>query len=287
MQNESSKQLDTAVEIVTPENIAFTYLLAGPFRRINAFLCDCFIIVGILMLSGLFFLLLRFYLPIPGGYIVGFQLVLAFVLSWFYGAFFESIWNGQTPGKIASGLRVLTVEGEPINAFQAFLRNVLRLADLQPGMFGLVGLGVSALNDRFQRLGDIAAGTMVVVEETAVVRRDLTKFDHPDVLKMAEKISTAFYVTPGMTKALALYAHRRKFLSLRRREEIAQRLALPLLERYGFPLNTNPDLFLCAVYHAIFAESLEDPLAEKAETVRREIPAFKIPEQLPPMFIEQ
>ncbi|HBT77964.1 MAG TPA: hypothetical protein DEB39_13810 [Planctomycetaceae bacterium] len=105
-------------------------------------------------------------------------------------------------------------------------------------------------------------------------------------------------MSPSLTKALALYVHRRKQLPPRRREEIAMRLALPMLERCALPLRTNPDLFLCAVYHAIFAASLENPMADtdgianttgagrERRTAAREPRETRSP-TLPPMFIER
>ena len=76
-----------------------------------------------------------------GGLGIGVFLVCWFVLSWFYGGLFETFWNGQTPGKRLFGLRVLTVDGTPINAMQAVLRNVLRDVDAMPivGAGGAVG----------------------------------------------------------------------------------------------------------------------------------------------------
>ena len=59
-------------------------------------------------------------------------LLLAFAVSWFYFGLFETFWNGQTPGKRMMGLRVLSVTGQPINAMQAILRNILRAVDAMP-----------------------------------------------------------------------------------------------------------------------------------------------------------
>ena len=55
------------------------------------------------------------------------------MLSWFYVGLFEALWNGQTPGKRLMGIRVVSVEGQPITPFQAILRNILRVVDAQPG----------------------------------------------------------------------------------------------------------------------------------------------------------
>ena len=123
------RQLDSRIEIVTPENIAFHYVLAGPFRRLPAYLIDCAICAVVLFAT---LLLLAFSSVVVGSLGIGLWLVVAFVMSWFYFGLFETFWNGQTPGKRLLGLRVLTIDGEPINALQAIVRNVLRSVDAMP-----------------------------------------------------------------------------------------------------------------------------------------------------------
>ena len=157
-------QLDTCIEIVTPENIAFQYRVAGPFRRLPAFLIDLAIRIG-LVAAGFIVALLTFGSIGATGLGLGGGMVIWFVLAWFYGGLFEALWNGQTPGKRLMGIRVVAIEGQPITPFQAILRNILRAVDAQPVGCYLVGLVAATLNDRFQRLGDLPAGTMVVVEE--------------------------------------------------------------------------------------------------------------------------
>ena len=122
-------QLDSSIEIVTPENIAFRYEVAGPFRRLPAFVIDLVIrfavCVAAMFVMGFVGLLGGF----PG---VGILLLMWFVLEWFYGGLFETYWNGQTPGKRTMGIRVLSENGQPINGLQAVMRNILRFADLMP-----------------------------------------------------------------------------------------------------------------------------------------------------------
>ena len=175
-------QIDSRIEVVTPENIAFQYRVAGPFRRMPAYLIDILIRIAAILVARWAILLLG----IAGGSgLLGFgfgaMLVIWFVLEWFYGGLFETFWNGQTPGKWAVGVRVVATDGQPINALQAVMRNVLRAADALPvltlplfggaGMMELflyqVGLWVPAFNDRYQRLGDLACGTMVVIDASA------------------------------------------------------------------------------------------------------------------------
>ena len=163
-------------------------------------------------------------------------------------------------------IRVLTVEGQPIRVWQAVLRNVLRAVDalpvipLIPAFFELselslplfaVGLFWTSLNDRFQRLGDMAAGTMVVVDETARLGGVL-KFRDNRVVEMAESIPPSFQATRTLGLALSLYVQRRKALSRERRQEIARHLGEACCKRFNLPRNTDHDLLLCGLYHKAF-----------------------------------
>ncbi len=93
---------------------------------------------------------------------MGIFLFLLFVAFWGYGGLMEAFCNGQTLGKMAVGVRVVSETGLSINAGQAMLRNVLRSADLVPPFFP--GVVAMLFGSRFQRLGDLAAGTMVVLD---------------------------------------------------------------------------------------------------------------------------
>jgi uncharacterized RDD family membrane protein YckC len=260
----SVAQLDTTIEIVTPENIAFDYRVAGPFRRFPAYLMDLAIRFGILALmwGGLSLLA-----GIGGGPIaIAIGLVAMFLLEWFYGGVFETYMNGQTPGKRAMGIRVLTVDGQPINGLQAVLRNILRTVDLYPmlslEMFGLpaplyilptfmVGLVAMALNRRFQRVGDLVCGTMVVIEERPWLT-GVIKLEDERAAQLAEYVPPDFQVSRSLARSLATYVERRRFLAAARRREIARHLAEPLLEQWEMRRDTSHDLLLCALYYRTF-----------------------------------
>ena len=244
-------QLDTSIEIVTPENITFRYHLAGPFRRLPAYVIDLLIrssVVGM----GAMGLAMAFGLAGLGqGWWIGATLILWFVLAWFYGGLFETYYNGQTPGKRLMQIRVVSVDGQPIGPLQAVLRNVLRAVDMQPLIFYQLGLLAAVINDRFQRLGDLACGTMVVIEERhwfgGVIRTG-----EPEAARMAELISASFQPGPTLSRALAAYVQRRGAFSRPRRLEIARHLAEPLREKLNLPPATDPDLLLCGLYHRTF-----------------------------------
>jgi uncharacterized RDD family membrane protein YckC len=85
-----------------------------------------------------------------------------------YFAFFESIWNGQTPGKRLVGLRVIDASGRPISVYAALVRNILRIVDSIPGIYA-VAIISAIVTRRNQRLGDLAAGTLVIRERAEAI----------------------------------------------------------------------------------------------------------------------
>lgn len=89
-----------------------------------------------------------------------------FCLFWGYFAAFEAFWKGQTPGKRWAGIRVIKDTGRPIDAFEAIVRNFLRVVDWLPAFYG-AGIVTMLLNSKNRRLGDFAVGTLVVHEKTA------------------------------------------------------------------------------------------------------------------------
>ena len=262
-------QLDTSIRVVTPENISFRYQLAGPFRRLPAFLIDFAIRIGVV--TGLAFVSNLFGLVGPG---LGqaFLLISWFVLSWFYGALFETYFSGQTPGKWITGLRVLTVDGRPINGMQAVLRNVLRTADMFPPPASLVGLIVASLNRRYQRLGDLVAGTIVIVEQRSRLA-GVAEIGDQTAIALAAMLPSNVQIGRGLARCLISYVDRRSLLSMNQRREIAQHLAEPLLTKYELPPDTSYDMLLCALYYRAFVAdrvneeelgmNLESPFASK------------------------
>lgn len=252
-------QLDTFIEIVTPENIAFQYEVAGPFRRLPAFALDLGIRMAVFLLAVI---TMAFFGWIIGSGGVAVLLLLWFALEWFYGGLFETYMNGQTPGKRMLGIRVVSVAGHPIGGIQAVMRNILRGIDMMPlipmsvvdeSMVQLtiptfaIGLVCQSLNPRFQRVGDIACGTMVVVSERRRAPLLAAGVDSR-VTELVERIPPGFTVNQKLHHALAVYFERRPRISTARRHDIARHLAVPLIERFGFPTDTNYDLLLCALY---------------------------------------
>lgn len=146
--------LDTIRAIPTPEGIELTLRLAGPLPRAIAWLIDLLLRAAVLLLLG-------WTLGMLGGFGWGIILIFAFLLEWLAPAAFEVWADGSTPGKKAMGLMVLHDDGTPVDWSAALVRNLLRAVDFLPIGYGL-GLTAMLIHADFKRLGDIAAGTVVV-----------------------------------------------------------------------------------------------------------------------------
>ena len=146
--------LDTRVEVETPEGIRLYLLPAGMAPRAVAWLLDLVIRIVLLwvMAIGLAFIG-------PAGH--GVYMVAMFSLLWLYPVLFELFWQGQTPGKKAMGLRVVHADGTPVGWVASATRNLLRTFDMLPFAYA-VGVVSTLLDSRSRRLGDLAAGTLVV-----------------------------------------------------------------------------------------------------------------------------
>ncbi len=249
-------QLDTTIEIVTPENIAFQYRVAGPFRRLLAWLIDFVIRFFFVVAVGIAALLVGAFLRVSG-LAIGVTFAIAFVVQWLYGGLFEAFWNGQTLGKRMLGIRVMSKDGQPISGFQAVLRLVLRAADMLPFPFYMAGLCTATMTRRFQRLGDLAARTIVVIEETHGLR-GVAPIADPEAIRLAGLIPAGFQASPTLGRALAAYVQRRGQFAWGRRLEIAAHLGEPLRDRFQLPPNTNLDMLLCALYYRAFIADRND-----------------------------
>jgi uncharacterized RDD family membrane protein YckC len=260
---QTSEQLDSRIRVVTPENIAFEYRLAGPFWRLPAYLLDLLIRLAIF---GILFLCSLFIFGSLGTAGVGILVLLLgwLVLAWFYGGLFETFWNGQTPGKRAMQLRVISRDGRPVNGLQAVLRNILRVVDALPAYViaaefvvptYLVGLISVACSSRYQRLGDLVCGTIVVIEERSPMR-GVECLDEPEIDAVGALIPAAWIPDRSLSNALSQYVDRRKFFGPARRAEIAGHVGSLLVKKLALSPETSYDALLCAAYQRSFHNEL-------------------------------
>ncbi|MCO7627887.1 RDD family protein [Pseudomonas fluorescens] len=203
--------LDTRYQVETPEGIDLPLRPAGLMVRSLAFGIDLGIRGAIL---GVLFLVLAFL----GQLGMGLGSLLLFAVSWWYMVLFEVLHQGRSPGKQWMGLRVIHDDGTPIGWSASLLRNLLRFVDLLP--FGYCFGAISCLqHPTFKRLGDIAAGTLVVYSERPLARPQL-----PD----AQPRRSPIPLNLGEQRALLAFAERQAELSPARVNELAALLAQPL-----------------------------------------------------------
>lgn len=219
--------------IRTPENVTFEFELAGLGARGVAWGVDVLVMAALLVGSSLAVASLA---PILGGFAVALQIVAAFLVVWWYSALCEWWLGGQTVGKKVVGLRTLQASGIRITFAQAVIRNLVRIVDLLPIVY-LVGAVAALLDRNGRRLGDLAAGTIVVRERRAprpgsVVppsERYNSFVSDPAVVHAARKI------TPPERDAMIGLGLRREQLPLQVRHELFSKLGAHLERRLGVP----------------------------------------------------
>ena len=172
---------DEYLHIDTPENVAFDYQVAGIGSRFLAALIDTLLILLLqVLVNVVLFLLLTSMFGNPllwdnssaVGWMVALFGLIAFAFLWGYYVFFEVKWNGQSPGKRKVGLRVIRMDGTPITLTESLIRNLVRLVDFLPTYYG-VGVVTMFVNEQARRLGDLAAGTVVVHDRAHVTLESL------------------------------------------------------------------------------------------------------------------
>lgn len=207
--------LDTRLPLETPEGIELVVTPAGPSARLHAYLLDLLIRCGIYLA---FFIPLHFFGRVGSGLF----LIIYFLLEWFYPVLFEGLRGGQTPGKRYCRLRVLSADGTPLTFGGAMIRNLLRIIDIMP-TFYVFGLLSMLMTQRFQRLGDLAAGTLVVFEPRPAIAA-------PDPDAGASPLPVALSTVEQ--RGLIDFAERRQQLSADRQVELADILG-PLTHQSG------------------------------------------------------
>jgi len=204
--------IDTLRRVATPEGCEIALRIAGPVTRARAWLFDA-------LLRVLAWWLLGMIAAFTGKLGVGWYLLCIFLLEWFYPVLFEVYMHGQTPGKRACGLAVLHDDGRPVGWGASFIRNSLRFVDFLP-FFYAAGFLTCLLNRDGQRLGDLAAGTIVV-------HIDRTPIHNTDDLAETGSEPPPLPLSVEEQQALIEYRNRHTQLTPERAEELAG-LAQPL-----------------------------------------------------------
>ena len=220
--------------IDTPEGVPLELTLAGVGSRCSAALVD-YVFQTIILVA--LFLVLSYGAGIsPGANAVSgaFWVVGFFFVFWGYDVAFEVLNSGRTPGKAMNGLRVVRESGAPVTFGTSAVRNVIRIIDLLPGLY-LVGITSILVTRRNQRVGDLAAGTLVIREHHQL----------PPEVRLSSLVETPAWDTSAIGQqefdAISVFLARRGALATGARIQIAAELAGRLRPKVGGAIAGEPD----------------------------------------------
>jgi uncharacterized RDD family membrane protein YckC len=254
----SSDQLS----IETPELVAIQMPVAGIGSRFIALLVDYLIwLPGIFIVGKIF----AYFLPslsafskLSEQWAFAIYLFLIFLFNWGYFTLFEAFWNGRTPGKRVARIRVIERSGRPIGLFESMARNFIRFVDQIPFFYAVGAIAIFVTKEH-QRLGDLAAGTLVVRDriEEAPVSGAATRTFTANIFAppIAAPEPHAGFTLPdhGVAKlssadlqVLESFFARRLDMPLETREALAQRIASAIQAKSGLepPLGVSVETFL-------------------------------------------
>jgi uncharacterized RDD family membrane protein YckC len=258
---------DDTLQIDTPENVTFDYDVAGIGSRFLSALVDTLlmlllqvIIFGTLFLVGV--QLDNLFSDSAPAWLIAILSLVAFVFFWGYYIFFEILWNGQTPGKRWVGLRVIRLDGMPVTAAEVVIRNLVRLIDLMPTAYG-VGVVTMFVNEKSRRLGDLAAGTVVVHDRSVNTLSELgRKSNSLETLQARVPVPEGFPLERLKERDIEIiegYLQRRH--QLPNREELSLQILNSLYTRVGLSAvlsqTGSADEVLAAIYKAVKVRKFE------------------------------
>lgn len=230
------------LKIQTPEHVGFQYVLAGLGTRSTAFILDT--VFRALFILSIFVLMmfLAKWLPqldptglmasIPKTWLLAIAVLAYGVVDLGYFLIFEALWSGQTPGKRMQKLRVIKVNGDPIGWLESAVRNILRAIDMVAGFYPL-GLFVMFLSSHSQRIGDYAAGTLVIVERRHKLPMDKARLRSTSKLNLPDLDLHISALEPKQYQLIRTFLQRREAMEESHRRELARLLARRLMKRWG------------------------------------------------------
>lgn len=276
------------LNIDTPEQVELHLPIAGLGSRFLALACDVLIHVGAYLI--LFFVLFVFAVASRGmrtstssssgshlsaAWVWAIFILINFLIQWGYFTLFEGLWHGQTPGKRILKIRVIKDSGRSINFFEALTRNLVRIVDMQ--LLYLVGCIAMMCNREQKRLGDLAAGTIVIHERTDeqpllnATSRTFTSELYPQAplderlpLRSLQPLAQAAAdgesqipadiiarLKPADLDVIETFFNRALDFTVERRAELAARVAAQMCARMGIPLpeGAKPERLLETIAH--------------------------------------
>jgi uncharacterized RDD family membrane protein YckC len=260
------------LSIETPELVAIDMPVAGIGSRFIALLIDYLIwLVVIIALTLIFYYVdpsLTRFSKLGEKWATAIFTLLGFALYWGYFTLFEAFWNGRTPGKRVAKIRVIQRSGRGIGLFEAMTRNLLRVIDQIPVIYA-VGVVTIFLTKQHQRLGDLAAGTLVVHEREQLdapsvssSARSLTAgiFDAPAIAAIGARRNTLELAATGIQRltiadleVLEGFFARRLDFTMETRARLAEKIAASIQAKSGLaiPACVSVETFLEEVAHQL------------------------------------
>lgn len=233
--------IDDHIEITTPEGVRITLSVVGIGARFLARLLDSLIQVGVLIGLGLVASAIG-----DSGFVRAGLAIAFFVVAIGYDFVFEPLMRGQTPGKKAAGIRIVDRDGRPVTFLATAIRNTVRLVDFLPFLYG-AGIVSMIATQHAQRLGDLAAGTIVVRDRQTAEAEIRLRSSHAIPTVPAHAVAS-WDVTLVNQQDIATIRHfldRRVSLSPQARHDLALTLARQIAPRVvGLPSNVHPEYVL-------------------------------------------
>lgn len=248
------RRLESVHVVRTPEYVEFEFPLAGVMTRFLAWLMDVALsTVVAAMASTLIFLATGMLAP---GLAMALIFIVWFVTNWGYFLFLEYRFAGQTVGKRIMGLRTIQDSGVRVGFYQAVMRNLVRAVDHLPLLY-LGGGALALISDRSRRLGDIAAGTVVIRDRRraipAAIARPSEIVPTLQDRKVEDRIRKA---TVEEREVLLSAALRREELSLEARLGLFRALASYVDERFNLekPEHLSDEKYVVAIASLLVQE---------------------------------
>jgi uncharacterized membrane protein SpoIIM required for sporulation/uncharacterized RDD family membrane protein YckC len=231
----TAPSLEQTVDVETPELVVLTYSIAGIGSRALAAITDLLIVSLTFLVIAIALLALRLtrgfvYVGVSSSWGTALLVLAQFALLWGYYVLFEGLMDGQTPGKRIHRIRVVRDGGYSVTFGVSAVRNLLRIIDMQPFLFYLVGMASMLLTKRGKRIGDIVAGTIVVREN---VRRGDAEPSAAPPTKGAQALHTQ--LSEDEYVVLSRFVERWSALEAQRRNALAHQLA----QRFGAALEDD------------------------------------------------
>ncbi|MGK7879701.1 MAG: RDD family protein [Crocosphaera sp.] len=248
-------------KIKTPESVELEFTLAGIGNRVYAFVIDMivlgFILTILLLIAAIFLFNISVLSSIfgieeekVGLWILAIQFFIIFTTYVGYFIFFETLWQGETPGKRFVKIRVIQDNGRPITLQQSTLRALFRPVD---DLFFL-GLFFIIFGKREKRIGDWVAGTLIIQEEKGKKGTDLNiSSEAENLAKYLQTKTDLSKLLPEDFATIRRYLQRRDEMFMEVRMELARKLAYQVKDMINLqeiPEGTTSNIFLEAVYLA-------------------------------------